>query len=320
MSSMKAAVLTGSRRVEIREHPIPNPGPGQVRVRLEGCGLCGSNLPVWQGREWFQYPLAPGAPGHEGWGEIDMVGPDVSGFKIGQRVTFMSHCAFAQYDVAEAASTVLLPESLAGRPVPGEPLACALNVARRSNFEPGQTVAIIGIGFLGALILDLAVKAGARVLALSRRSAAMEIAKQRGATDVISTENPYAAAQRILDLTNGRGCDTVVEAVGLQSALDLATDAVAESGRLIIAGFHQDGHRSIDLCKWNWRGISIVNAHERNAQIVTKAMQDAVSMIASGQWDPFALLTHSVSLDKLEDAMNWMEQRPGEFIKGYVKL
>lgn len=320
MQSMRAAVVMGSRRVQIQERPIPCPGPGQLRVRLEGCGLCGSNLPIWQGRDWFTYPLAPGAPGHEGWGEIDALGPGVSGFTVGQRVTFMSHCAFAQYDLAESASTVLLPKALAGRPVPGEPLACALNVAKRSSFEPGQTVAIVGIGFLGALILDLAVRAGARVLALSRRSAALNIAKKRGAAEAVATTDDRSAAQQIMELTNGRGCDTVVEAVGLQSALDVASDVLAESGRLVIAGFHQDGLRNIDLCKWNWKGIDIVNAHERKGQTVMQSMREAVSMVESGRWNPFDLLTHSAPLDQLEEAMNWMERRPGEFMKGYVTL
>lgn len=59
--------------------PAPEAGPGQVRVRLEGAGICASELPVWEGREWFHYPRQPGMPGHEGWGSIDAVGEHVEG-------------------------------------------------------------------------------------------------------------------------------------------------------------------------------------------------------------------------------------------------
>ncbi len=63
---MRAAVLASPRTFRLEEVPLPTPGPRQVRVRLEGCGVCGSNLVPWEGREWFQYPFAPGAMGHEG--------------------------------------------------------------------------------------------------------------------------------------------------------------------------------------------------------------------------------------------------------------
>src|SRR5690606_7447141 len=65
---MRSAIIAAPGVIELKELPLPHPGPGQVLIRLEGSGVCASNLPVWQGREWFEYPQAPGAPGHEGWG------------------------------------------------------------------------------------------------------------------------------------------------------------------------------------------------------------------------------------------------------------
>jgi D-arabinose 1-dehydrogenase-like Zn-dependent alcohol dehydrogenase len=89
-STMRAAVIGGPRRAELREVAIPEPGPREVRVRLEGCGVCASNLPVWEGREWFTYPQAPGAPGHEGWGVVDAVGREAQGIAVGDRVAMFS--------------------------------------------------------------------------------------------------------------------------------------------------------------------------------------------------------------------------------------
>jgi threonine dehydrogenase-like Zn-dependent dehydrogenase len=72
---MHAAVLEGPGRIRVNEVARPEPGPGQVRVRLEGCGVCASNLMPWSGPEWMNFPTEPGAMGHEGWGVIDAVGP-----------------------------------------------------------------------------------------------------------------------------------------------------------------------------------------------------------------------------------------------------
>src|SRR5690606_24336358 len=119
---------------------------------LEGCGVCGSNLPVLQGRSWFDYPRPPGNPGHEGWGRIAALGPGVSDWSVGQRVAFLSDNAFAEFDIASEDAMVPLPSELDGLDVPGEPLGCAMNVFRRSDIQPGQTVAVIGVGFLGALL------------------------------------------------------------------------------------------------------------------------------------------------------------------------
>ena len=84
-------------RTELLE--LREPAAGEVRVRLEGCGVCASNLPLWQGRPWFSYPLNPGAPGHEGWGAIDAIGADVTGFATGERVALISQHAYAEHDL-----------------------------------------------------------------------------------------------------------------------------------------------------------------------------------------------------------------------------
>src|SRR4051794_26859268 len=120
--SMRAVVLAGAGRIQVKESELPQPGAGQVRVRLEGCGVCASNLTPWAGPEWMQFPTEPGALGHEGWGVVDAVGDGVDGLKPGDRVAALSFKSYAQYDVAEANAVVKLPERLSGSPFPGEPL------------------------------------------------------------------------------------------------------------------------------------------------------------------------------------------------------
>ena len=132
-TTASAAVLTGEGRVEIAEVKPLQPGLGEVRVRLQGCGVCVSNLPVWEGRPWFRYPLASGAPGHEGWGIIDALGPEVSDFYMGQRVSALSHNAYAAYDIAASDALVPLPAELDKQPFPGEPV----REQRQKGADPG---------------------------------------------------------------------------------------------------------------------------------------------------------------------------------------
>jgi D-arabinose 1-dehydrogenase-like Zn-dependent alcohol dehydrogenase len=185
---MRAAVFAQPHRLRVEEVAVPDPGPGEVRVRLEGCGVCASNLPPWEGQPWFTYPMEPGSPGHEGWGRVDARGQGVGVLREGDRVALLSSRAYAEYDVAPATSVLPLPAFLDGQPFPGEALGCAMNVLRRSDLAAGQTVAVVGIGFLGALLTRLAAHAGARVIALSRRAFALEVARAAGAKAVVALD------------------------------------------------------------------------------------------------------------------------------------
>src|SRR5437764_983693 len=142
--TMRAAILLGPGRVQVRTVQRPSPAAGQVRLRLQGCGVCASNLAPWSGPEWMRFPTEPGALGHEGWGVVDAVGDGVHIVSVGDRVAALSYNSYAEYDLAAADAVVRLPASLADRPFPGELLGCAMNIFRRSDIAAGQTVAIVG--------------------------------------------------------------------------------------------------------------------------------------------------------------------------------
>jgi 2-desacetyl-2-hydroxyethyl bacteriochlorophyllide A dehydrogenase len=317
---MRAAVIAGPRRTRVEEVPLPEPGPCEVRVHLEGSGVCASNLGPWEGQTWTAYPLEPGAPGHEGWGRVDSVGRDVRGLACGDRVALVSARAYAEYDVAPAHGLVRLPPALDGRAFPGEALGCAMNIFKRSRIAPGQTVAIVGVGFLGALLTRLAHRAGARVLAISRRPFSLGVARSQGADVVLPFDDPGRVREAVFELTRGRGCERVIEAVGRQSALDLATQLTTEGGVLVIAGYHQDGPRQVDMQLWNWRGLDVVNAHERDPRVVLGGVRMALEAVLSGRIDPFPLFTHLFPLEEVGRALDCAERRPEGFLKGLVVL
>lgn len=313
---MRAAVLAAPRRFELEEVERPSPAAGEVLVRLEGCGVCGSNLVPWQGREWFRYPFAPGAMGHEGWGRVAALGAGVRGVAEGARVALLSGAAFAEYDRAPADRIVPIPGAIAG-PFPGEALGCGVNVFRRSRIGAGDTVAVVGVGFIGAVVTRLAALAGARVLALSRREAALALGRRFGAVEAIPTGDVHAAITRVKDLTGGRLCDVVVEAVGAQTPLELAGELTREYGRLVLAGYHQDGSRTVNLGLWNWRCLEVVNAHERDPRIQREGIALAAGHVAEGRLDPGPLYT-AFPIDRIGAAFQAMEERPGSFVKALV--
>ncbi len=315
---MRVAILTGPSQVELREAPRPDPGPAQVRIRLQGCGVCGSNLPPWEGRPWFTYPFAPGAPGHEGWGVVEAVGREVRSLREGDRVACLGGAAFAECDAVDASSVVKLPAALDGQPFPAEPLACAMNVFRRSDVRAGQSVAVVGIGFLGAVLTRLAASAGATVVAVGRRPFALEVARRMGASHTVPLGERWPTLEACKAANGGRLFDRVIEAAGTQEPLDLAGELTAVRGRLVIAGFHQDGSRQVNMQLWNWRGLDVVNAHERDPAVYVEGMRLAVDAVVSGLLDPAPLYTHRFPLDRLADAFTAIQTRPEGFMKALV--
>jgi threonine dehydrogenase-like Zn-dependent dehydrogenase len=263
-----AMTVAAPRTARSVEGALPEPDAGEVAVSVEGCGVCGSSLPVWEGRPWFEYPLAPGAPGHEAWGRLD----------DGTRVAFLTQAGYAERAIVEEASLVEIPDD--GRPFPGEALACAVNVVRRARIRPNDRVAVVGMGFLGSAVAQLVPNA---------------IAVRRD-TPVIGE------------------FDRVIECAGTQAALDTASRLVATGGVLVIAGFHQDGPRTVDLQSWNWRGIDVVNAHEREEGVVVAGMREA----ASGIFDLDRLVTHRLPLARLGEAFELALTRPPGFVKAVV--
>jgi threonine dehydrogenase-like Zn-dependent dehydrogenase len=277
---MSAAVVDGPGRVRLVRVAAPVPGPGEVLVEVEGCGVCASSLPTWEGRPWFRHPLPPGAPGHEAWGRLE----------DGTRVAFLTELGYAQWAIAAVETVVPLPAELDGLPCPGEALGCAVNVFRRSGVRPGERVAIVGMGFLGTALAQLCGFAGAEVVEVRRG-----------------------------DDLPGAVCERAIETGGVQETLDLASSLVGERGRLVIAGCHQDGPRTIDLQSWNWRGLDVVNAHERDPAVYVEGMREAARLAAAGVLDIERLVTDCYELGRLADAFEAARTRPPGFVKAWVR-
>jgi threonine dehydrogenase-like Zn-dependent dehydrogenase len=178
-------------------------------------------------------------------------------------------------------------------------------------------VAIVGIGFLGAILIQLCRAAGARVVVFTRRPFARELAESLGAESHSLNGIPgNVAAAR--DFAGGNLCDVVIEATGQAEPLNLAGELTRERGRLVIAGYHQDGPREINLQLWNWRGLDVINAHEREPAIYLEGMRTALECVLDGRIKVEPLITHRLPLEQLGKALDLTRNRPAGFLKALV--
>ncbi|HEY0513116.1 MAG TPA: alcohol dehydrogenase catalytic domain-containing protein [Thermoanaerobaculia bacterium] len=317
---MRSAILLEPRRFEVNSLDTPAPGEGEVLLKVRGCGVCGSDMGPWKGLQGLEYPMRPGAPGHEIFGAVEALGSGVTGLAVGDPVTALTYRAYSEYDVARADDVVPLPPSLAGRVVLGEPVACAVNVSHRAGVKEGDVVVLLGTGFLGALMLQLLRRAGApspkRVLTVSRHKLAPEMAERLGVDESLTYEDDVHG--RVGAATHGEMADVVIEATGKQRPLDLGGELTRVRGRLIVAGYHQDGPRTVNMQLWNWRGIDVVNAHERDPRIYKRGMEEGVRLLAEGGLDLEPLITHTFPLSEINRAFATAEERPEGFLKSVV--
>ena len=315
---MRAVRIVGPGELRLESAPTPEPLPRQIRFRVEGCGVGRASLAAWSGVGSSRYPLRPGEPGCEAWGVVDAVGAEVRHLREGDRVAAVSACSYAELDVADAATALRIPTGLSGLPFPGHTLGGALRIIERSQVGVGQTVGVVGIGFLGALLVRLATLAGAQVIALSRRPFSLALAREMGAVSTVELGDPAQAVSEVEELTRGELCETVIDATTRQAALTLASRLVAARGKLVIAG-SVDGKREVDLDIWGKRGLDVINANDARAEARLEGMKAAIEIIETEQLDPRPLYTHVYDLEDTARALEMARARPLGFIKALVR-
>jgi D-arabinose 1-dehydrogenase-like Zn-dependent alcohol dehydrogenase len=257
--AMQVAAAGGA--FELIQKEFPEPGPGQVRIRVQACGICHSDsltkLGLWPG---IQFPRVPG---HEVAGVVDAVGAEVPLFKPGQRVGLGwhgGHCnycipcrrgdfilcenqlvsgisfdgGYADYVIAPANALAFVPDDLSD--VDAAPLLCAgittFNCLRNSGARTGDTVAILGIGGLGHLAVQYAAKSGYRTIAIARGQDKAPLAKQLGAHVYIDStaQDPAKELQKL------GGAKVILSTLTSAKALEWAMDGLAQAGKLFIVG------------------------------------------------------------------------------------
>lgn len=319
MDTMMVARLLEPRRFELTETTVPEPGRGQVLIRVRACGLCTSDLYGWRGSGKV-YPFVPGAPGHEVYGTVAATGEGVEGLSPGDTVTAIAFPGrgYAEYIVADAVSTALVENGHGTEAVLGEPIACAVNAMRRSGVRPGDSVLLLGAGYMGALALQILRNMGAApLMAADVRAQSRDLAKRLGA-DVVLDPSSADFVEQVLQHSDGKGADVVVEATGAQGALDLIPPVVAIRGTVVIYGYHVGGPRSLDMQQWNYKGLNVVNGHERDPAVYTQGMRLGLRLLRYGKIAQ-GLVTHVFKLRDINSAFTTADEKPDGFIKAIVQ-
>ncbi|CAN5924639.1 alcohol dehydrogenase [soil metagenome] len=260
MASMKAVQITkASGAFEVVQRDIPEPKSGEVRIKVEACGICHSDAFVKSGA--FPGLVLPRIPGHEIAGRVDAVASDVTAWKVGQRVGVGwhgGHCfecnacrkglfincekakvtgvsfdgGYAEYAVVPEAAVARIPDALDA--ADAGPLLCAgvttYNALRNSGARPGDTVAVQGIGGLGHLAIQYAAKMGFRTVAISRGADKEELARQLGAHEYVDTQK-VSAAEGLQKLGSA---DLVLATAPNSEAISSTVDGLKARGKLLI--------------------------------------------------------------------------------------
>jgi len=315
---MKIAVLRAPCGFEVIDEPVPRIEPDEVLVRIANCGVCASELDLWTGKAG-----ADGFPryiGHEVSGLVEEVGPEVSTFKSGDAAAvWVTGRGYAEYVAVKAAyclpaGDVPLDLALA------EPLACAVNTVEAARLSLSDDVVIIGAGFMGNLVQTLVQLQGPRhVIVADTRADALERARVRGATDVVDVTTESLAAV-VSERTEGQGADVTFEVTGQQEPLGVLGDVTRMSGKIVLVGYHQGGHRSIPLAQWNYQAYTIVNAHFRDEATIMRGMRMGMRLLTSRRVSLDGLVTHRYPLEHINEAFAVVREKPIGFVKSTVHI
>lgn len=311
---MQAAILERPGRFVLEERALPDVGPNELRVRAAVCGMCTSELDMFEGVPSLEYPRFLG---HEVSGVVDAVGSKVEGFAEGDRVALYAEGkGYAEYVTVPAAWAVPLADETPFEYALGEPIACSVNGVRKTQPELNDSVCIVGCGFMGLIMLQVFKARGAgHLLAVDTRESARRLARQVGATHAVGPDEAEALVE---ELTGGEGVDIGVEAAGIQATLDLTTKLVRMEGKLEVFGFHQGAPREVDWGYWNWMAFQIVNGHTRNPAVYVEGMRLGIGMIERGALDMAPLVTHRYALDQINEGFETASAKEEGFVKGVI--
>ncbi|WP_165444948.1 alcohol dehydrogenase catalytic domain-containing protein [Gracilibacillus phocaeensis] len=317
---MKASILTSAKTNKIMEVPRPEITNNQVLIKVKYCGVCASELHPWQQGAIEQEQTILG---HEGMGIIEEVGSNVEGFCKGDRVTGLFNQAFAEYAVAEYQDVIKIPDELEGMVAIGEPLSCLWSGANRTPVNLGDTVAVVGLGFMGLGFMQLMKHKGAgKIIAIDIRQESLDHAKRFGADEVyLAHEVPDT--YKVTDWDEiGQGIDVSVDTTGSPQGLALAGELAAVHGVLSIVGYHQShqGIRNVNMQLWNWKALTVINAHERRNQVHVEAMKAMMTLMDNGRFHMKDMITHVHSLDEVDQAYEHIVTKPDDFIKSVIEI
>jgi L-iditol 2-dehydrogenase len=332
---MTAAVLYGKEDVKIEQVPIPVLDSGEVLVKVNVALTCGTDLKVFQRGYHARMIVPPALFGHELSGVVAEVGPGVRDFRKGMKVVALNsapcgscfYCLRRQENICEdllfnngayaeyikiprrivEANMLALPDDVSFESAAmTEPLACAIRGLQETGADIGDTVAVIGAGPLGLMLVQVAKLAGCNVISVVKRDEQVAAAKRFGAHEVVQLSKVKDPIQAVINLTEGRGPDTVIEAVGRPETWQWAVDMVRRGGVVNFFGGCASGTKvSLDTNRLHYSEITMKATFHHTPQTVRKAF----SLIMEKKIKSTDYVTGEAPLSKLKQVLQQMLDR-----------
>lgn len=314
---MQTAILQKPGRFVIEERPMPDIGADEILVKIKTCGICTSELDMWEGNALnLEFPRFIG---HEPSGVVEAVGTKVKTISVGDHVSLWSDGkGYAEYYVTKEAYAYKLSKNTQFEHALGEPIACATNGVRKADPLLNDSVCIVGCGFMGLIMLQVfKVRGVGKLIAVDTRESILELTKKLGATHALNPKKDDIK-QAVKDLTDGQGVDIGVEGAGIQETLDLTTDLVRMEGKLEVFGYHQGQPRKVNWGYWNWMAFHIINGHVRSAHIYMEGMRLGLGLLESGKLNMQPLVTHRFPLAEINRGFEIASAKHEGFVKGVI--
>jgi L-iditol 2-dehydrogenase len=341
-SNMQAAILYGKEDVRMESVPIPSIGPGELLVRVRTALTCGTDVKVFRRGYHAKMISPPALFGHEMAGDIVAVGDGIGQFRAGQRIVAANsapcdRCFFCQHGQQNLCqdllfnngayaefirlparivqkNTYVIPSSLGYKDAAlVEPLACAVRGLDESNVHAGDTLAIIGLGPIGLMFVQLAKYAyGAHVIAIARRQEQVDRAMLLGADEGLLMGDHAALATELKSRTAGRGADMVIEAIGHPTAWELATQLVRRGGTINFFGGCPSGTKvGLDTGLLHYSEITCKASFHHTPAHIRRSLE----FLAQGKVNAGFLVNHEEPLSQLPQVLRDLAHRRNGQIK-----
>jgi threonine dehydrogenase-like Zn-dependent dehydrogenase len=332
---MKAAIFYGGQDIRIEELPLPEPGPGEVLVKIVSAGICGSDLHLYRGHSPYG-AREPHQRGHELSGEVVALGPGVTGLRVGQRLGIEAehllgcgtcrYCqrgahhlcpqrgyrhgerqeshGFSEYDLCLASNCHPLPAHVSWDAAALlDCYACGVHALNRVRLTPTDTIAILGTGAIGMTLGQVAKAYGVgRVIMVGTRSQPLEIARAAGAAEVVVVNTPGNPVETVLEMTNGEGVEAVFETVGgTAPTLNQGIGMVQRGGVISILGiFTQEP--AVDVLTAYRKELRLQWANSFSRWQGVSEYRMALDLLAAGRLNATPLITTHFPLDGIAAA------------------
>jgi L-iditol 2-dehydrogenase len=326
-NQMMAAVLYGREHLQIESVAVPQIERGDVLVRVRTALTCGTDVKVFRRGYHARMIVPPALFGHELAGDIVAVGEDVRGFYVGQRVVAANSapcyecfycrrglenlCGDLLFNNGAYAEYIRIPARIVERnmyEIPEhvgyqdaaliEPLACVLRGLEETGVQPGDTVAVLGLGPIGSMFVRLAKVYGARVIAIGRRQTQLDRAARMGADELLIADDNVDLAPAVRALTSGRGADAVIEAVGQPEAWQMAVRMLRRGGTVNFFGGCPSGTNiAMDTNLLHYSELTCKASFHHTPKHISKALD----LVADGQ------ITSNEFVNSMEPLTNLLE-------------